>query len=125
MLTLESLWLDNLPELHHIGAGALSGLQSLRKLYLSGCAQLTDIHRDAFSQHDAQLNVTEWPFLAELWLTDNNLTDIPDGLLGMPQWKSLHFVALEGNPWRCACESTWLQNVLVPSLRTRMSVGAK
>ncbi|XP_075395053.1 matrix-remodeling-associated protein 5-like [Tenrec ecaudatus] len=83
---------------------ALRGLTALRLVHLEGNL-LHRLHPSTFSTFSF-LGHFHLSAVRHLYLGDNALRSLPDGMLGtMPLLDTLH---LHGNPWACGCDMRWL-----------------
>ncbi|VDD93618.1 unnamed protein product [Enterobius vermicularis] len=93
-LTKLELSRNNLTE---IGEHDLNFLSSLKELLLDD-NQIEKIHVRAFS--GLQLH--------RLFLANNKLSRLPEGVFDSIDPNILHAVDVSGNPWRCVCGEEWL-----------------
>lgn len=108
--TFRGLWALARLHLDHnhlelIHPDAFHGLTSLRLLQLEG-NRLQQLHPATFATFTL-LDHFHISTLKHLYLSDNELTALPAGLVAtMPQLENLN---LHGNPWMCDCNMRWLQ----------------
>jgi len=99
---LKTLVMNSMPALVSIDALGFHDLHSLQILDCRMNPNLKHIHPLAFRDNQYQENLAE---LKYLYLSGNELTSISQDLI---KWESLIELHLEGNPWLCDCELSWL-----------------
>lgn len=111
-MNLKTLHLSYMPNLETIHAHALSGLKHLDELYLHDNPFLTRIHPRAFFNSTAE---DELPQLRIFDLRNCNLSRLSVDLL--PHWKTLDYLNISGNPWKCDCyNQVFIETVAVASV---------
>lgn len=101
---LKQLVVTRCPHLTSTALNAFSGLYELETLILSENRKLTNLHEASFEQ-----NVDVRTSLRQVFLFDNNLSNIPTTLLPFGQLTELD---LRRNPWRCDCDLSFIGDVL-------------
>ncbi|KAL0858731.1 hypothetical protein ABMA27_011208 [Loxostege sticticalis] len=108
---LKELHMCRNTKLQSIGPGALGGLESLVTLWICNNPRLSVLHEDFLTWLDEH-NKERRPLLKELYLHNNNLTEIdPDFLF---RWDQLQLMDFSDNPYECDCDGQWMVDVLVP-----------
>ena len=118
-----------------IQAGALGGLNKLKKLEIQGCPDLVEVSEDALAEcldletlrissnrrlvhlHPSSLGLL--PSLRSLDLSNNALTNVSPSLA---PWMALTSLDLSGNPWTCDCDSSFLRSAIINSVNQSESV---
>ena len=118
-----------------IQAGALGGLNKLKKLEIQGCPDLVEVSEDALAEcldletlrissnrrlvhlHPSSLGLL--PSLRSLDLSNNALTNVSPSLA---PWMALTSLDLSGNPWTCDCDSSFLRSAIINSVNHSESV---
>ncbi|XP_026322617.1 leucine-rich repeat neuronal protein 1-like [Hyposmocoma kahamanoa] len=109
---LQELHMCNMAQLRRIGAGSLSGLESLSKLHLSLNPRLTEIDAKALARADDIGETYVWPPIKELYLHSNNLSEIDSNLIA--RWDLVDAIDVSNNPFMCDCTTQWMVDILVP-----------
>lgn len=101
MRTLVLLYLDRMPLLSKIEKYAFGNLQSLQELHCSYNFLLTEVDEKAFVKKSTNKKIE----LSQLFLRQNSLSDLPEGLLNWDENMELH---LNDNPISCDCHAEWM-----------------
>ncbi|XP_034668539.1 leucine-rich repeat-containing protein 15 [Drosophila subobscura] len=123
MTNLKYLSMSYMPKLHHIGAGAMSGLQNLTELILSDNKFLVEIDELAFAKNLTDGQYMNYPPLEKIYLNNCNLTAISRSLL--VRWDKLAVLDLRFNPWNCEESNDYLISILLPQINTTTPLLAK
>lgn len=111
--TLEYLSLSYMTPLKVIGRGAFSKLEGLREVHICNNPELSHLHGEAFSRADPDYPVQlEWPRIKQLYLHNNNLTQLDSQLLA--RWDDMEVIDIRVNPWLCDCDNQWMVETLLP-----------
>ncbi|KAM9766324.1 matrix-remodeling-associated protein 5 [Menidia menidia] len=104
LASLARLHLDH-NRLQSLHPQAFQGLSALRLLQLEG-NRLQQLHPATLSTFTLRGHF-QGSTLRHLYLSDNELTTLPEGLLGAAA--HLENLYLHGNPWACDCNMGWFQ----------------
>jgi len=110
--TLKELYISDMRTLKLIERDTFGPLKKLEKLYCSYNKNLDRIHNAAFEGITNSSDAGDWP-LMELYLNDNALTHVSDGLV---PWKVVRYIDVQNNPFKCDCELEWMATELMPEL---------
>ncbi|CAH2101948.1 unnamed protein product [Euphydryas editha] len=123
LLKLQELHMCNMEALTSIGAGALSGLENLKKLHMSFNPKLSFIDPKALARPDDIGETYDWPLIKELYLQSNNLSDVDFHLVS--RWDLLDKVDVSNNPFLCDCSTQWMVDILVPVVESKVVNGSE
>lgn len=107
LVNLETLFMEDMPNLHLIDEYSLYGLPNLRHLNLQGSKKLETFHVHAFGRNVIN-NETDTQ-LEKLNLRGANLKTLNSSLSFA--FENLKELELGGNPLRCDCEIRWLKSL--------------
>ncbi|XP_028157708.1 slit homolog 3 protein-like [Ostrinia furnacalis] len=108
---LQELRICRNTKLRSIGVNALGGLESLVTLWICNNPRLSVIDDDFLTWEDDE-DVERRPSLKELYLYNNNITEIDSDFLF--RWDQLQKMDFSDNPYTCDCHTQWMVDVLVP-----------
>ncbi|CAH2101947.1 unnamed protein product [Euphydryas editha] len=120
---LQELHMCNMKKLTSIGAGALAGLENLKKLHLSFNPKLSFIDPKALARPDDIGETYDWPLIKELYLQSNNLSEVDSRLVS--RWDLLDKVDVSNNPLLCDCSTQWMVDILVPVVESKAVNGSE
>lgn len=114
---IETLYIQNMPELTVVEGDTFVYLRKLRELYLDNNPKLADIDLDAFGIFWRVESAANWT-LKELYLGNNDIIWLD---VEVAPWDEFSILDLQGNPFACHCSNAWIRKIpLQPELTVQL-----